>query len=403
MITDKICIDLFFEGDKMINLNHKSTLYKKYDGLKTYLNSRFDDTQDTSEVLYRLKNSLMEPPKCCMCGNFVKYSKLNKKYNTYCSSKCQNSDPEKIKKDKKTKEEKYGNPNYNNVKKRKKTCVEKYGVSDYTKTNEYIEKVKKTNLKKYNKEWGLQNENIRKRGCCTKLKKYGNENYNNRELAEKTTLKRYGVKNTKQAEVAKNKEKETCLKKYGVSSYTKTKECKEKKIKTFISKYGVPHNTQSEKWKEKWYSNKEWVDKKNKKIFQTMLQNNSFGVSKTEHIILNFLKEKYPDVIYQYGDERYPFKCDFYIPSLDLFIEYNGYWTHGKHPFNPSSKEDINTLELWKSKRSKQYEIAIKVWTDTDPLKRETAIKNKLNFIELWYDEYKHLYLIEEKISNFKN
>lgn len=56
-----------------------------------------------------------------------------------------------------------------------------------------------------------------------------------------------------------------------------------------------------------------------------MLKNHSFSHSKPEKVILGFLKNEYPDTIYQYKEKRYPFKCDFYIPSKDLFIEYNGY------------------------------------------------------------------------------
>ena len=136
---------------------------------------------------------------------------------------------------------------------------------------------------------------------------------------------------------------------------------------------------------------------------QTMLRNNSFKQSKTELMLLDYLKSEYPDLIYQYKDkERYPFKCDFYIPSLDLFIEYNGYWTHGLHPFNPLNKEDNLKLLKWKTKESKQYKTAIKVWTITDPLKRETAIKNNLNFIEFWYNAFENLEIVKSKIESFR-
>ena len=60
-----------------------------------------------------------------------------------------------------------------------------------------------------------------------------------------------------------------------------------------MEKYGVSHNTQNKEWKQKWYSNEEWVKNRNEKIFQTMLKNNSFAFSKTEHIILSFLKENF--------------------------------------------------------------------------------------------------------------
>ena len=58
----------------------------------------------------------------------------------------------------------------------------------------------------------------------------------------------------------------------------------------------------------------------------------------------------YPDTIRQYKDSRYPYNCDFYIPCLDLFIEFQGYWTHGEHPFNPNDINDINRLNLMKYK-----------------------------------------------------
>ena len=60
--------------------------------------------------------------------------------------------------------------------------------------------------------------------------------------------------------------------------------------------------------------------------------------------------------------DLYPFHCDFYIPSLNLYIEYNGSWTHGKHPFDSLSKEDQNRLKEMKAKavNSKYYNNAIK-------------------------------------------
>lgn len=403
MITDELCIELFYDGENMISLNHKPVLFKKYAGLKEYLDKRFNDTNDTSEVLFRIKNSMDEPPKCIICGQPTKYSKKEKKYNLYCSSKCQNSDPNKIEKTAKIKKEKYGDSNYNNSQKQKETCLKRYGTTSYTQTDEFKEKVKKSNINKYGCEWPLQNKSIYEKVKQTKQIKYGNENYNNREKAEVTTLNKYGVKNTKQSEQSKEKEKQTCLKKYGVTSYTKTEEYKQKAKQTFLKHYGVSHNTQSKEWKDKWYSNKEWVENRNNNILQSMLNNNSFKFSKTENIIFSFLQENYPDIQYQYKkDNRYPFKCDFYIPSIDLFIEYNGYWTHGGHPFNPLSQNDIEKLNKWKEKNKKQYDIAIKVWTITDPLKREYAKNNNLNFLELWYDEFKHLDKIKDKIETFR-
>lgn len=70
------------------------------------------------------------------------------------------------------------------------------------------------------------------------------------------------------------------------------------------------------------------------------------------------------DIIYQYSDkERYPFNCDFYVKSKDLFIEVNYFWTHGTEPFNENNPEHIKKLNEWKekAKTSKFYNQAIYV------------------------------------------
>lgn len=403
MINDNICLSYFLNEKGEVYMLNKTNIFKTHPEIKEYIENRFYDTKDEAEVLYRIKNKIYEPPKC-YCGNCLKFNKKLKRYNSYCSIKCQNSNPEKIKKDKKSKKEKYGSENYNNIEKAKQTNKEKYGVEWASQTKEFKEKIKETNKKKYGVEWVLQSKDVIEKGKKTKKEKYNDENYTNREKAKITSLERYGVENTKQWEGAKIKEKETCLKKYGVTSYSKTEESKLKHKETYLKNFGVSHNTKSEEWKIKWYGNEEWSKNRSQKIYETMKKNGSFKESKTEKIIFEFLKTIYPDIIYQYKDEiRYPFKCDFYIPSLDIFIEYNGYWTHGKHAFNPNSDEDVSILNKWKEKNTKHYKMAIRVWTIDDPLKREYVLKNNLKYIELNYKDYKDLLSIKNKIEKLNN
>ena len=94
------------------------------------------------------------------------------------------------------------------------------------------------------------------------------------------------------------------------------------------------------------------------------------------------------DVIRQYqSDPRYPFACDFYIKSLDLFVELNLTWTHGGKQF-VGSEEDLAKLAIWqeKAKHSKFYENAIETWTIRDVIKIQTAAKNNLNY-KVYYKE----------------
>lgn len=65
-------------------------------------------------------------------------------------------------------------------------------------------------------------------------------------------------------------------------------------------------------------------------------------------------------------------------------MEYQGNWTHGKHPFDSNSIEDVIIVEEWNKKATHYYESAIDVWTKRDPLKRKTAKDNNLNWIEFF-------------------
>lgn len=88
----------------------------------------------------------------------------------------------------------------------------------------------------------------------------------------------------------------------------------------------------------------------------------------------------------QYKTKEYPFYCDFYIKPLNLYIEIQGYWAHGLHPFDKTNNDDIHKLEIWKekSKNNVQYEKAINIWTVKDVLKREIAKQNNLNYLEIF-------------------
>ena len=120
--------------------------------------------------------------------------------------------------------------------------------------------------------------------------------------------------------------------------------------------------------------------------YQTKKKNNSFNISNPENIFKEYLINKYGEenIISQYRDEdRYPFNCDFYIKSEDLFIELNLTWTHGNHPFNKDNEEDILLLEYWKQKAetSDYYKNAIYTWTILDVKKQKIAKENKLNYL----------------------
>ena len=115
-------------------------------------------------------------------------------------------------------------------------------------------------------------------------------------------------------------------------------------------------------------------------------KNKSFNTSKPEIDAHSKLIEFFGDenVCYHYVDEnRYPFECDFYIKSEDLFIELNYHWTHGPHAFDINSVEDITLLNKWRIKQAEGktfYKVAEDVWTIRDVQKFIKAKNNQLNY-----------------------
>lgn len=187
----------------------------------------------------------------------------------------------------------------------------------------------------------------------------------------KSCYKKYGLPNGGGAPETLKKIKQTNRKKFGKDWALQTKEVIEKRKENLRKIKGVENVFQLEEVKMK--SN------------MTMHRNHSFGLSKPEKEIKKLLELKFNCVKYQYRSKEYSFNCDFYLPELDLYIEYQGSWTHGKKPFK-NSKKDKELLNKWKSKVQNHpyYDTAIKVWIVRDPLKRKIAKENNLNWIEFF-------------------
>lgn len=305
---------------------------------------------------------------------------------------------------KQTNLKKYGVERYVNLKKAQETNLKKYGVRCSLQNEEIKEKMKNTVLERYGVEFVAQNEQIKEKIKKTNLERYGTtctlSNEGIKQKAIKTSLSRYGVKSYTQTQDYTDKTKKTNLERYGAEYYTKTKEFGEKVKYTNIERYGVEYPSQNkelqykreqtcvERYGVKYVSQLQCV--KNK-VIDSKRKNKTFNTSSSEMFIKSLLESLYDQVYYQYTSELYPFACDFYIPSEDIYIEYQGSWTHGHRPFDKSNEKCLEQLELWKGKArtSKYYQNAIEVWTKRDPMKRETAKKNNLNWIEFFtVDEF---------------
>lgn len=126
----------------------------------------------------------------------------------------------------------------------------------------------------------------------------------------------------------------------------------------------------------------------------TKMKNQSTTKSKAEDSFYNQLLISFPDTIRQYYDEvRYPYNCDFYVPSKDLFLEYQGHYTHGHEPFDAFNVEHLKILSNTK--------VDMTTWVKRDPQKLRCAIKNDINLC-LIYPKSKILLLTNKKLTTLE-
>lgn len=392
-MTDKEVIDICVLKSGKVNPN-LSRIVNKNKELYGYLHSRYpnDDYVSNLFTLKRIINKVEELPRCQKCG--AKIYKVNARW---CSQKCQLSDPKFIEERELKYDRVVGHQHY------KETCIKKYGVDNTFKLQQIQDKRRKTNLERYGCEEFLSTDIAKKKRLITCLDKYDVDNpsktdfvkdkiskkvkdkieeiklkvsttwkSHTKEENHEISKKRQNTIKTKYGgmDVIINKAKQTCLERYGVDNPLKSKEIR---------------------------SSIDWDDV-NKKRIMTKQKNKTFNTSKPEDELYDYVKKKFPDAIHHMiNDPRYPYECDIYIPSLDIFIEYQGTWTHDTHPYGTNENDKIK-VEKWKSKNTRYYNQAIYVWTILDPKKRSIAYQNHLNYVEIW-----NMKEAKEFIDNLQN
>ena len=400
MITDQEILSYFLKSNGHVNVQRLNKISDEY---RNYLENRYTDSQSLRETIKRIQYNIDIRPTCVICGAPVKFlnGKKNFLFNKTCCKehanmldginvektlnelyKDENKKKEIFQKVKNTCLERYGDENYSNREKAKLTYLKKYGVTSPLKSDIFKRKSKETCLKKYGVEYTGQIPQKIEKTKNTFLEKYGVDSiFKSNKIREQilnTCIKKYAtseddisnIVNIGQLTYIKNKIKNTCLKKYGVDN---------------------PMHSDYYKHLLSYILSSEEVQKK---TYNTKLKNHSFNISYQEDICFELLKQKYSDCIRQYKSDLYPYNCDFYIPSLNLYIEYNGSHYHHYHPFDINDDNDINELNRLKEKaensnahkngKKSQYDNIIYTWTILDVKKRNIAQQNNLNYIEFW-------------------
>ena len=163
------------------------------------------------------------------------------------------------------------------VSKIQKTCLKKYGVTSYAKTEEFIERIVDNNMKKHGKKFFMQTEKFK-------------------EMSEQTCLKMFGVK----------------------------------------------HFSQSKQFKDLMSDPDANMKRMNKQI-ATKKKNSTLNTSTEEKRGYEMLCKTFGenDVETQFKSDLYPFHCDYYIKSEDLYVELNEHWSHGGHFYDETNESDL--------------------------------------------------------------
>lgn len=223
----------------------------------------------------------------------------------------------------------------------------------------------------------MHDEDVKQQMFKTKELLYGDKNYNNKEKLINTISKR---SNEEKREISERSKQTRLLKNDGKyfsnESILKIKE-------TTFNKYGVDSFTKTQMFRGLISDQQTIIQNKQ---YKTKKKNHSFNSSKIERELEEYFIVNGINYISQYKSDEYPFTCDFYFPDSNYYIEVQGNWTHGRHPFDSNDINDIEILNEWKSKseNSDFYKKAIYVWTEHDVKKRNIAKENKINYLEIF-------------------
>lgn len=208
-----------------------------------------------------------------------------------------------------------------------------------------------------------------------------------------TVQSRYGVDNPLQHESIRAKIRVTSRDRYGVDHHNQRPERRDlmraamtderlalmQEAKDYSPEAKAAYGRRMSQW---------WAEPENAdRALSVKRANGTWRDSQPERDLHQLLIEHFDaaDVKAQYKDpDRYPWECDFYIPSRDLFIELNGFWTHGLHWFDTTDDEDQALLETWRKRDSDFYRNAVINWTHRDVKKRHCARDHQLNYAVFW-------------------
>ena len=305
---------------------------------------------------------------CPICGNETKFINLNLGYHKTCCHTChsilQNNN--------------YSNEELEIINTKRKTTWNNKDLTNYKQLQSDIQTNRWSNYSeeerqiiKNKQKDGFLNMSVEAKENQIKKISIKQQQYMNNLTEEQLTILKTKISDG--------------LKQYYTNLSKEEKElfrqsCKDRMNNMSEEKKQLMRKHQSESLQNK--SKEEWAVIKQKE-HQTRQKNGTFNTSKPEDNCYNLLLTKFEVVNRNYKSKEYPYLCDFYIPSLNLYIECHFHWTHGTHPYM-GTKEDLKIIDFYKTKHKKYYDIAIYVWSILDVKKLQIAKENKLNYLSFY-------------------
>lgn len=194
-----------------------------------------EDCNDKTKIYFAIMNSYKRP-SCKICGNTIPNKNvfsINQGFPEHCSKKCIYEDNDRKLKISETKKQLYGEDYGKEIGKKIKQSLNKRSISEKSET---IKKIKKSKQEKY----GDSNFNNRQKAFQTCIEKYGVISPMQNE-----TIKMKSMENGSRS----------CIEKYGATSifdsvffkeknYAWSEESRNKRIETLIKRYGVTNSFQ---------------------------------------------------------------------------------------------------------------------------------------------------------------
>jgi len=349
-----------------------------------------------------------EEKSCKQCGNVFKSLKLRDQL--YCSNRCSckvtSNEPERLKKIRKTKLERYGDATYVNSEKAKQTCLIKYGVDNSSKFPEIINRIKQSNQKHYGVDWSWQANEVKNHIKETCQKKYGVDNISQSSVIKDRKIKayylKYGVNNPFQSDEIMQKVRAQYKQKFGVEYPSQIEDVRKKASETVRkTRYKFLYDLQRGLSKvDLLFSEDEFIDlsyqhrykvrcQKCGNIFDDHFDGNGHprclvcfpniaGYSYAEKEILDYIQHLIPmeNVISRDRSLLKNLELDIYVPSFKIAIEYDGLFWHSEMGGGKNKLYHLNKMERCHMNGIQLITIFEDEWNN-----KKEIVKNKLHHL----------------------